>query len=77
MKKPMRPTLKRIFNTEQVAQGTCYDVQNYRREIEYTIGVLEGHLVRVERWQRYDTHEELFNREFVELMQELEAKDDE
>ena len=72
MKKAMRPTLERIFNAEQVVQGSCYNVQKYRREIEYTIGMLEGHLDRVKGWQRGGNREH-FNSEFVLLMQELEA----
>jgi len=41
MKKAMRPT-------------PCYNVQHYRRELEYTIGVLEKHLELIKRWQHGD-----------------------
>jgi len=70
MKESMRPTLKQIFHSEQVVQKECYNVMSYRREIEYTIGVLKGHLVRVQGWQSGREH---FNSEFVRLMQVLDA----
>jgi len=72
MKESMRPTLKQIFHSEQVVQKECYNVMSYRREIEYTIGVLEGHLDRVKGCQRGGNREH-FNSEFALLMQELEA----
>lgn len=72
VKEPMRPTLERIYNAEQVGQGSCWNVMTYRREIECIIGMLESHLERIKRWQRGD-HREHFNSEFVLLMQELEA----
>jgi len=70
MKEMMRPTLKQIFHSEQVVQKGCYNVMSYRREIEYTIGVLKGHLVRVQGWQSGREH---FNSEFVLLMQVIDA----
>jgi len=72
MKEMMRPTLKQIFHSEQVVQKKCYNVGSYRREIEYTIGVLKGHLSRVQGWQR-GGNRELFNSEFVLLMQVVDA----
>lgn len=73
-KEMMRPTLERIYNAEQVGQGRCYNVQNYRREIECTINMLEIHLERVKKWQCGDDDaRERFNSEFVLLMRELEA----
>lgn len=75
MKESMRPTLKQIFHSEQVIPGTCYNVMSYHREIEYTIGVLEGHLNRVKGWQRGGNREHL-NSEFVLLMEELETKEE-
>ena len=72
-KAALRPTLERIFNAEQVGQGSCWNVMTYRREIESIIGVLESHLDRVKGWQRGDDPEQ-FNSEFVLLMQELEAE---
>jgi len=71
MKEMMRPTLKQIFDSEQVVQKECYDVMSYRREIKYTIGVLKGHLVRVQGWQSDRKH---FNSEFVLLMQVVDAE---
>jgi len=73
MKEMMRPTLKQIFHSEQVVQKECYDVASYRREIEYTISVLKGHLVRVQGWQSGREH---FNSEFVRLMQVIDAAEE-
>jgi hypothetical protein len=70
MKEMMRPTLKQIFHSEQVVQKECYNVMSYRREIEYTIGVLKIHLERIQGWQR---GREQFNSEFVRLMQVIDA----
>ena len=72
MKEMMRPTLERIYNAEQVGQGSCWNVMTYCREIECTINMLESHLERVKRWQRGGNREH-FNSEFALLMQELEA----
>ena len=72
MKKAMRPTIERIYNAEQIGQGSCWNVMTYRREIESIISVLESHLDRVKGWQ-HGANREFFNSEFVLLMQELEA----
>jgi len=50
-----RAAFKVAFAPEEPVRPThCYDVQQYRREIEYTIGALEKHLELIKRWQHGD-----------------------
>jgi len=63
--------LKSIFKAESVREKPYYDLESYRKELEYTSHLLKTHAVRVKTWIHNKNDRSRFNPEFKELMVEI------